>query len=199
MSCNSRITGAAPGFGSWQSLGSRETTQDDSVTQAWIRRRLAMDDGVDDEIRAKRLRMLEAYAEKKVKQAHRVVELRKLESTQRILPLSPMRPKAKNGQEPPRIKNKWWLKQPCKPGEACTRVQCKLSSEEFFTGTQKTRKHDENIQDTFGDIIRDGKEHGRVVRLVSNVSATNLAAHRAGADLHSEMNFRVHLRESCNV
>jgi len=171
-------------------------------------------DEIDDEIRAKRLRMLKAYAEKKVRQAHRVVELRALESAQRILPLSPIkRPKEKkfnhaqgctmaaNGQQPPRIEKKWWLKQPCKPGEACTSIQRKLSSEEFFTGTQKFRKYADEYN-AFGDIVDEGvagKEHGRVVRLVSNISSTNLAAHRAGADLHSEMNFRVHLRESCNL
>ena len=81
-------------------------------------------------------------------------------------------------------------------------IQKKLSSEQFFTGTQKFKQqtYGANNEEDHGDITdASASERNRAIRLLSNVSVASLTAHRASGDIHSEVNFRVHLRESCNM
>ena len=169
-----------------------------------------------DIIKEKRLRMLKAYLNKRNLLEHqkaKVLEIRQREAT--ILPGSPIkRPKeskfnhsrgctiAASGAIPPRINEKWWLKAPSRAGEKMNAIQKKLSSEQFFTGTQKFKQqsYGPNNEEDHGDITdASASERNRAIRLLSNVSVTSLTAHRASGDIHSEVNFRVHLRESCNM
>lgn len=160
------------------------------------------------EIATKRLMMLKAYADK------RIIVIPKYNATkqaavekQRIMPLSPIkRPKEKkfnhakgcsiaaNGQVPPRIANRWWEQTPSQAGEKCNVIQRKLSSDQFFTGTQKYKRQSEEHIGELTDA--DGIDPHRAARLLSHVSVNSLTAHRSSGDIHSEVLFRVQLRNN---
>lgn len=111
----------------------------------------------EDEIRDKRLKILKAYNTKgTLKKETSAATLQRIRSEVSIAPLSPIKvPKMKKyfhspspsftGEfgKPPQLKriDKWWLKEPTKPGEAMNRTHNRLSEVKNFTGSVKHNFH----------------------------------------------------------
>lgn len=142
-----------------------------------------------------RAALMLAYARKREQKIERTVALVKMRSESQLRSCAPIRPLTTVGKVVPKIKEKWWKKEPTVAGDRCTSRQLKIAA--YVTDAVRIHKDAEAraafAENDMGDFYHDPK---KARKLLASRTYKNLTNTKNTGDFKTEVTWRLGLRDN---